>query len=66
LRFIAGLGSATAWPVVGRAQQAAVPVIGYLSAGSANATISLEAYLKLGLFRRSRFLGGGRPAPSRS
>ena len=31
--FIAGLGSTAAWPVVARAQQPVVPVVGYLSNG---------------------------------
>jgi putative tryptophan/tyrosine transport system substrate-binding protein len=42
--FIAGLGSAAAWPLVARGQRA-MPVIGYLGTGSAGSTtIDLEGF----------------------
>jgi putative ABC transport system substrate-binding protein len=48
-KFIAGLGSAAAWPVVARAQQATLPVIGFVSGGSAEILGSYEAAFREGL-----------------
>jgi putative tryptophan/tyrosine transport system substrate-binding protein len=47
--FIAGLGSAAAWPLVVGAQQPAMPVIGYLSAESLEAEASASAGFRKGL-----------------
>jgi putative tryptophan/tyrosine transport system substrate-binding protein len=47
--FIAGLGAAAAWPVVARAQQAALPVVGYLQITSPEAGGFLLAAFRKGL-----------------
>src|SRR6516162_4016714 len=48
-QFIAGLGSAAAWPVAARAQQAAVPVVGFVNGGSADALSRSVAAFRKGL-----------------
>ena len=47
--FIAGLGSVAAWPVVARAQQRALPVIGFLSLPSADDFKNVTAEFLQGL-----------------
>src|SRR5262245_8201773 len=47
--FIALLGGVTAWPVVARAQQPPMPVVGYLEAGSLETTRENVAAIRRGL-----------------
>jgi putative tryptophan/tyrosine transport system substrate-binding protein len=47
--FIAGLGSAAAWPVVARAQQPKMPMIAFLNGGSADASSRNVAAFRRGL-----------------
>src|SRR5215470_12892166 len=47
--FIALLGSAPAWLLVARAQQSTMPVIGYLSSGSAKGFATRLAAFRQGL-----------------
>jgi len=47
--FIAGLGSAAAWPVVGQAQQPAMPVIAFVTGASADVSAGVVAAFRKGL-----------------
>ena len=47
--FIAGIGGAAAWPLAVRAQQPAMPVIGYLDLGPPEMRKSLVAVFRKGL-----------------
>jgi putative ABC transport system substrate-binding protein len=47
--FIAGLGGAAAWPLAARAQQRAMPVIGYLSSRTAESDTSMLISVRRGL-----------------
>src|SRR5262245_44904006 len=47
--FIMLLGVAAAWPLAARAQHAAIPVVGYLSAGTPEANAYLVAAFRKGL-----------------
>jgi putative ABC transport system substrate-binding protein len=55
--FIAGLGGAAAWPVVARAQQPPMPVIGFLGSQSADDPTNFTVAFLQGLKETGYILG---------
>ena len=55
--FIAGLGSAAAWPVVARAQRSGTPVIGFLSPGSPESDVARVSAVRRGLAETGYVVG---------
>jgi putative tryptophan/tyrosine transport system substrate-binding protein len=55
--FIAGLGGAAVWPVVARAQQSRLPVIGFLNAASPDGYVPMLAAFHQGLKETSYIEG---------
>jgi hypothetical protein len=53
--FIAGLAGAAAWPVVSRAQQQSMPVVGYLYVGSPETSANQLTGFRKGLRERLLF-----------
>jgi putative ABC transport system substrate-binding protein len=56
-KFLTLFGSATAWPIAGRAQQAAIPRVGYVFVGARNGTDVSNAGLRQGLTDRGYEIG---------
>jgi ABC transporter substrate binding protein len=55
--FITGVAGAAAWPLAARAQQPAVPVIGYLALGSPESSVQLAAAFHKGLSEMGYVVG---------
>jgi putative ABC transport system substrate-binding protein len=55
--FIAAIGTAAAWPLIARAQQGAMPVVGFVRSTTAAGFAHLEAALRAGL-KQAGFVAG--------